>query len=295
MLPLPPYPSYIYAIKDRKEQKKAKLQQFRELVECHLSAKYPASYLALPSKAHPHIVRVATYNIHGWRAPENEQNNTKRTEDFANIMGVIKNMNADVLILQEAEFSLPETYAILQSLGYGHTVFVGESRIDGKYGNMIASKIPFVTRPLKKIFSCGGPNSKRSYAKVEIAFNAKEKNNLVLYATHLDYQDSKMRLLQVQELSNIIAVHESGKNVIIGADFNEHIGPAIKHLGSRGFINSFDLAGVARPLFTHWSAQPIDAFYIKRSDWNLWITGTYLVYSGKSDHLPIVMDIDPTR
>ncbi|MCX5925127.1 MAG: endonuclease/exonuclease/phosphatase family protein [Candidatus Dependentiae bacterium] len=289
---LPEYSDSVLKIKDKHKQKKAKQSEFKALVEL-LHKKYSKKQLSLPEKTHKDIIRVATYNVHCWRGPEKELGD-RIGGSFAAIFEVIKNINADVLVLQEVELRSPQTLAVLATLGYRYCVFAGASDTASKYGNMIVSKVPLLTQPIKKNFSYGGHHS-RSFIKVEIDLSKYHKKNLVFYGSHFDDLDGKARLLEAQELVDSAHTYDFGKNVVIGADFNEQTGKAIKHLASQGFINSFDLAGIAQPTFTHWSGKALDGLYINRCNWNLWIDGSYVLYSGASDHLPVIMDIDPTK
>jgi hypothetical protein len=57
--------------------------------------KYSKKQLSIPEKTHKDIIRVATYNVHGWRGPEKRLNDSIGNS-FAAIFEVIKNTNADL-------------------------------------------------------------------------------------------------------------------------------------------------------------------------------------------------------
>jgi hypothetical protein len=115
-----------------------------------------------------------------------------------------------------------------------------------------------------------------------------------MYGISCDSQDAAVRSAHMQELVASVHRHDKGKQVIIGGDFNEQKGAATNYLGSQGFIDSFDLAGVAQPTFTHWSNRVLDRLYVQRNNWNMWVDGSYVLYAGAHGHLPVIMDIDPT-
>lgn len=292
MLNLPAYSDRVRSIKNKLEKKRAMQAEFKELIAL-LCMKHSEKQLAVPEKSHKDIIRVATYNVHRWRGPEKGINDTIGTS-FMDIVDVIKSTNADVLIAQEAEVRSPQTLAILSALGYRYSAFAGAFNENAQYGNMIVSKLPFTATSIKKNFSYEGHHP-RSFVKIELDLSKYGKKNLVIYGTHFDDQTGKARLLEAQELVDLVRKYDQGKNVIIGADFNEQTGVAIKYLASQGFMNSFDLAGIDQPKFTQWSKKVTDGFYMQKKDLNVWIDGSYLSYTAASNHVPVIVDIDPTK
>jgi endonuclease/exonuclease/phosphatase family metal-dependent hydrolase len=178
-------------------------------------------------------------------------------------------------------------------LGYSHYTRL-DGQVIGGAGCIIVSKIPLAVSVSKKHAQKTASGPARFYVKVEIDLSTYNKKNLVLYGVYLDGQDATIRLAQAQELVASVKRYDQGKNVIIGGDFNEGHGAATNYLGSQGFIDSFDLAGVAKPTFTHWSRQVLDRLYVNRQSWNIWLDGAFVFYPGARHHTPVIMDIDPT-
>lgn len=292
MVPLPAYSAHVHPLKNKKSQKKAKQIEFKKLIN-RICLQHTKKEIAIPQKTHKSIIRVATYNVHCWRGPEKGLSD-RIGGSFSAIFDTIKQTQADILVLQEVELRSSQTYKVFASLGYKYSAFVGGPNAHSTFGNMILSKLPFAQSPIKKNFSYGGSH-KRAFVKVEIDLSTYGKKNLVIYGTHFDDQDRRLRILEAQELISNAQHYDHGKNVIIAADFNEQGGAAIKLLASQGFINNFDLAGIGQPKFTHWSNTVIDGLYAQRKNWNLWIDGAYILYSGASDHVPVIMDIDPKK
>ena len=238
-------------------------------------------------------LRIVTYNVHDFKDPAGKQN-------FWGMYDVLKAIDADVIILQEAVsddlFKKDKSgHNVLRDrftkLGYSNGSFVGGARKSAHFGNCIISKYKFACKPYKRNFNYKGNIHKRSFVKVEIDLSKWKKAKLALYGTHFQVSDPSLRLEEARELVYLADKYDQHKNVIIAADFNEtRKGQALQVLEKSGFVDSFSLAKLQEPYFTHWSGNSLDYLYFKNQD--LWVSGSYLYYDNSSDHMPVIMDIE---
>lgn len=263
--------------------------------------------------------RIATYNIHYWTDPF-------RRASFDRILEVIREINADVLILQEfipqpgfkaSRREANDFWKKIEGLGYRYHFFKEAVFLGVPFGNAILLKYPAEIE-MEGIFEekFGQPRS-YLYAKVILP----NKKPLNVYGTHLDVYDKTglARERQTNELIKII--DQERENIILGADFNavrrqdyqymvdeksvwglltadfkERTGLSVIPTGvhdrliKSGFVDSFSQAHQSVPRFTVWSGVTIDFLYLK--NWELPILGCYVYYSAASDHLPVIMDVD---
>lgn len=268
------------------------------------------------------IFRVMTYNIHYWTDPF-------RQPSFDRILEVIREINADVLILQEvipqpgfgaSEREAKGFWKKFEELGYRYHFFKEAVFLGVPFGNAILVKYP-VKCESEGIFEekFGQP---RSYLFTKIVLP--NKKTVSVCGTHLDVYDETgaARKRQIVELTKIIA--EEQENIVLGADFNEvrkqdyqyqvdgktvwdlltadfknrtglEFVPTEVHdyLAKNNFIDSFSKMHQPLPRFTVWSGTMVDFLYLK--NWNLPIVGCYVYYSSASDHLPVIMDIDISK
>lgn len=250
------------------------------------------AHQAIPKKTKD-VLRIATYNVHGWRSPLKKFSDPIGA-DFQAIYNTIQKVNADVLILQEVVFRSQQTADVLSQLGYVYQSFCYGNPEGGDFGNMIVSKVPFARDPIRHNFGSTSKPHNRCYIKVEFDLRKYGVRNLIIYGTHLDVGSRKKRLAEVQELASLVHEHDAGKNVLIGADWNAVKGESsLKYLAKHGFVDSFDFVYLPQPQFTHWSGQTIDRLYLW--NWHLPIAGCYVYYSAASDHLPVIMDISVNK
>jgi len=242
----------------------------------------------IPVKKHRDILRVATYNAHG-----DQSENSKKESIEA-----IKHINADILVLQEIMLTKTEIRAFLSFLGYtSFTVVVcakngmADATANGCY--VICSKTSLAkTNVSKKQYK--EYKHVPAIAKIEIDLSLYGKKNLIMYGALFDAFNQKKRLLEVQDLVNLLQKESGqGKNILLSAGFNEERGRVINYLGAHGFINSFDMTGttVLRPLLS--LAQTIgDGIYVERERWNLFCDGSYLFSTQQNKHLSVIIDFD---
>lgn len=69
---------------------------------------------------------------------------------------------------------------------------------------------------------------------------------------------------------------------------------ALDYVASQGYRDSFTRGGFTAPQFSVWTGTLIDFLFLSPK-WNLGINGGYAFYSWASDHIPVIMDIDPSK
>lgn len=69
---------------------------------------------------------------------------------------------------------------------------------------------------------------------------------------------------------------------------------ALDYVASQGYKDSFTRGGFTLPQFSVWSGTLIDFLFLSPK-WNLGLKGGYAFYSWVSDHIPLIMDIDPSK
>ncbi len=284
------YQQQLSPIYDKKALKQLYVTQVADL-----QRKYKNLNTMIPAHVpHRAKLRVATYNVHGFKDIAGQSN-------FWAIYNVLADINADVIILQEANqddiFLKGKLRQRFQKLGYQAATFVGGTRPNSNFGNCIISKYRFACKPYKRNFSrYQNQLHKRAFVKVELDLSAWRQPNFVIYGTHLEVTNAQQRVAEVQELSKLANKFDQRKHVLIAADFNETLhDTALRELGRHNFIDTFAAARLPVPHFTHWSGKPLDYLCLKKN-WQqaqrLTITGNYVYYNAASDHLPVITDFN---
>ncbi len=331
----------------------------------------------IPQKA-ANIVRVATYNVHFWRSPYSGWH----TQDLAGytnyevdkIIAVIKEVNADVLLLQEVGGGQQNKWGSIKKMLEGEynykyvacaSTAVQGVHNEGNLYNCIYSKYPFVGKTIEKQYATNpdlnlamykpGKANAEQRCFVGARIQLPNKKEISVYSTHLEVRpimakssDGKGRGLspdaarkeQMQELLEYIKTNDTNPNVVIGADFNtfrredleaynisgrtlwdimqkdwsrilkETAGDvpqglghlvdktpttmALDYVASEGYKDSFTRGGFMAPQFSVWTGTLIDFLFLSPK-WNLGIKGGYVFYNWASDHMPVFMDIDPSK
>lgn len=179
------------------------------------------------------LFRIATYNINSFSGATGK---LKGDVQFPAIVEVIKNIDADVLILQEAEGVAealkhfdPNKYrfGVIKGLGYEYSESIKTGTWPGFFGNFIFSKYPFVANSALKKFDMQyirpgqtEPGENRAYINVIIQFQ--NNKTISIYGTHLDVEDES-GVVRKKQIDELVAVAHKDKydNVLIAADFNE--------------------------------------------------------------------------
>lgn len=268
-------------------------------------------------------LRIATYNVHDWLDATFKPN-------YDGIMQVINNMQADVLVLQEARlFDAKKVFADLLALGYVHTTFCPiKDGSKGQTGNLIASKYPFTKKPHKHFYTVDAqrkaqPGKKKpetmNFIHVELALGGDK--TISVYGTYCMYgiRPEERRIQELKELIEAVN-NDPNPNKIILADFNAvrardyaySVGgksvwemlqendkkrtgmatptDATQLLERIGWKDSFAKANIQGPKYTVWPGKVVDYMWMTK-EWQLPVVGSYAYYDAASDHLPIITDI----
>ncbi|MCX5922328.1 MAG: endonuclease/exonuclease/phosphatase family protein [Candidatus Dependentiae bacterium] len=267
-------------------------------------------------------VRIATYNVHSWYDAYNKRN-------FGNIMQVIEDINADILVLQEVSvFDWSRIEKSFKRLGYICTWsgFAKAADHGGHpFGNMIVSKYPLTKKPVIKTFDADKKCQGEQRCYVNVTAKLPQNKQVTLYGTHFDVYDEteNRRELEVKELVDTI-VQQPGA-CMIAADCNavrsrdyqwtiphntfgnakvwdllnasnqqrtgmETQTKALATLENNEFQDCFTKNKQQCPKFTVWSGTAVDFMYLDKK-WDLPIAGCHTYYSSASDHLPVIMDV----
>lgn len=269
------------------------------------------------------ILRIVTYNI--------DYKRSSPTHLSSEITNVIKELDADILILQEVPVKkttkqrkqlAQEVKALFAAFDYTH---VGVMRAHEDFANVVLSKPGLTAQARGAVFGKQGQTAsktptQRSYVRVDYT----EKNNkplLTVFGTHLELRDEEIR---DQQLLEIMTDAQSGEteNVLIAGDFNAVrkkdydytvVGNAtawellVKRYQSfkppklvptkaldflaSSYLDCFEKAQAPGPKFTAENGLVLDHIFVHKN-WTLPLKGCYVYYSDASDHLPVIMDIE---
>lgn len=177
-------------------------------------------------------LRVASYNIHAGRGADERI-------DLPRIAGVLRRLNADVILLQEVDMGTRRSGGVMQAAELGKLLgmnFYFAKAMDyggGEFGNAILSRRPFArvsTLPLD------GGAERRSAGIVEIILPARENEKttaparpdesgarVMIAGTHLDARKRETHPGHVKKISDEVARLAAARPcaaVIWGGDFN---------------------------------------------------------------------------
>lgn len=232
-------------------------------------------------------LKIATYNIAAGLS-----NGYLRKKDYKKAADVIKNINADIITLNEVGKPLPEfikehTKFIAEYCGYKYYSFAKAVSF-GKYpyGNAILSKYPIDNSyiiPLKKFVRLiPGIYEPRCILSADI----KALQTVRVICTHLGLfpDEQRLGLLKAAELIN-----SSELPTVFMGDLN--ISRNNKEISSiRNIMNDVcDMHGVTLKTFP--SRKPrkrLDYIFVSE---NIRVSDVYVVNDIASDHLPLVAEI----
>lgn len=69
---------------------------------------------------------------------------------------------------------------------------------------------------------------------------------------------------------------------------------ALDYIAAEGYIDSFTRGKFVAPQFSTWTGTLIDFLFLSPK-WNLGLKGGYVFYNWASDHIPVILDIDPSK
>lgn len=265
----------------------------------------------------PNTLRIATYNVHTWKTRFYQNS-------FAQIYKIIQDIDADILLFQEAEWETASIRQAFKDLGYLYHEYCHEQTPSdvGPMGNLVLSKTPFIASTQgcfsgpQRIHPITQKAEPPSYIK--ITAQLPDQRTAAIYCTHFDvYGDADSdanRLQQAQELIEL-SNNDATDLVIVGADCNairtkdyqatiwEKLKKdrfknglktetrALEALEAGGFIDSFTSSNQKAPGFTVWSGLTVDFIWLKNKSGKKLVTQSYVYYDAASDHIPVIVDI----
>lgn len=201
------------------------------------------------SYSQKHTVRVLSYNIHHAEPPS-----TPRSIDLEAIAKVIKDLNPDLVALQEVDVYTGRSGAFNQAeelgkmTGLSAHFFKAIDYDGGQYGVAILSRYPVTEShryPLPGIEGQGG--EPRILATATVELSSKEK--LLFACTHLDAQkESGNRLVQMKAIAGLLG--ESSIPVILAGDFNAVPGSEVINLLDEHFHRTCESCEFTIPVDT---------------------------------------------
>ena len=176
------------------------------------------------------MIRILTYNIHGWRTQDGQDNLTA-------VGDVVAATGADIVGLNEVFYprsvpgsTQPALAALAQRLGM-HYVFgpclrwPAQDRIpEEAYGNALLSRWPIIASAAHHLTPKDEDQQallagKEQRGLLEARVLLPDKQALTLYVTHLDHTDEAARLLQLRVARQWFVRDRNRPHLVLG-DFN---------------------------------------------------------------------------
>lgn len=224
----------------------------------------------------PKTLTIATYNIHACIGADGRF-------DPARIAAVIRELDADIIALQEVEHHSVDDLDLLEYLAYqtGHEAIAGPTlfRETRHYGNALLTRLPI--RSFKHIdLSVKGYEPRGA---IEATFDA-SGYELQIIATHLGLKPAERRW-QVKQLLDLKSQQEADISCLLG-DVNEWLlwGRPLRWL-HRHFNEQPHLATFP----TRWPIFALDRIWVspQRCQSELFVHKSNLARQA-SDHLPLI-------
>ncbi|HVY37579.1 MAG TPA: endonuclease/exonuclease/phosphatase family protein [Polyangia bacterium] len=229
----------------------------------------------------PSRLRVASYNIH-------QCVGTDRRRDPARVAAVLREIDADVIGLQEVDArpgaatdSMQMQY-LASALGLHAVAGPTIVRHDGHYGNALLSRRPVLD--VRRVELTVYRREPRAAIDADVDVDGTAVRVIV---THLGLLPGERRI-QVQRLLDVLAGHDGGTTVLCG-DINEWfaVGRPLRWLNAR-----LGRAAAVRTFPTPWPVFALDRLWVSpraaAATVRAHVTPTSRV---ASDHLPLVADI----
>jgi endonuclease/exonuclease/phosphatase family metal-dependent hydrolase len=268
-------------------------------------------------------VKVLTYNVHGWRAPDGELNVDLVAE-------VILRAGADVVGLNEVFHPLPvgelpalERLAqrLRMRFAFGATQPSDPSSSHSPYGNALLSRWPIVAHAAHHLAPAVA-YGKRGLLEARVLLPSGQP--LTLYVTHLDHRSEDVRVAQ-WSAANSWLMRDRGRFHLVLGDFNALAEtdyraegaherllayqqargwpvPAFElvgHVLKSGYADAFEAAGGDPAGGATWPAQAperrIDYIFLPRASVSALRGCAALIdplVTAASDHLPVLAEID---
>lgn len=226
-------------------------------------------------------VRVASYNVHGFVGTDGRR-------DVARIASILRDLEADVIALQEVVFSegsaeQAQPVEILAELSGFHAVSAPIERHDGLlFGNAVLTKLPLAST--RRICLAYPQREPRTALEVTLQTGGRP---LRMVATHLGLAPGERRF-QVRKILEHVAGDEHSVTVLLG-DFNEWflVGRPLRWLHAR-----FGRGPAVRTFPSRWPLFALDRIWVHPRS----ALERFWAHGGRdarvaSDHLPVVATI----
>jgi len=163
----------------------------------------------------PLVLRVGSYNIHA----------TTVVPALKNIAGEIRELNLDIVGLQECDVNMPRTQfhnipkELAKYSGLVHHAFGDSIKFDGGlYGNAIISAYPILST--KRTYLPSGSGERRSLMHCVISVEGIKIN---VFNTHLSINSEGGTALRPEQFKVIQEIISQHRPFILFGDFNENI------------------------------------------------------------------------
>ena len=262
-------------------------------------------------------IRISTFNIHHWSGIWG--NTFNDMDNHEAIIDDLVSLDSDIIGLQEFVWDDEIVEKLLRKLGLKNEniCFCEASHWPGKpFGNCLISRFPIQSFRCVKFPSF---EEERAVLDAEISIGGILTQIMV---THLDVHDStgNTRAKQINLLTELLLQREKTCNgrVFILSDMNaifkEEIPPSILEiikiidskrnirtptyeiplLKDHGLVDSFAYLQLPAPQFSCWSGRRTDFIFFKpHTDFAIY--SSWIGVTNTSDHLPISIDIYPTK
>jgi len=226
-------------------------------------------------------MRVATYNIHRGVG-------TDGVEDLDRIVAVLRELNVDLIALQEVGYRSRASLDVARHLAHslGARLLPGITLTDerGHYGNAVLTRLPIQTVQRFDISVEG-----REARGVLVVSLTRHARTLRVMATHLGLSAAERRR-QIDTILAALREQPLEVDLLLG-DFNEWV-PRSRLLRRIGGV--FGKHPVARPTFpSRWPIFALDRIWCRPGDaiTSLSVHRSPLARLA-SDHLPLVAELD---
>jgi endonuclease/exonuclease/phosphatase family metal-dependent hydrolase len=238
-------------------------------------------------------VRVLVYNTHAGT-------DAKRVSNVDRVAGIIRDADADVVLLQEVDSATRRSGGVdqvarLRALTGYYGVFGRAIDYDGgKYGIAVLSRWPISADTLIHLPVAEHDSTYEARGAL-VTMIARPGGTHRVIDTHLEAYKNAYRLEQARTLASIAASQRDSGATIVGGDFNSEPGSGVIAIfAESGWKDAFATCGVGSGL-----SFPADV-PAKRIDYLLF-SGTTRCVSARvlateaSDHRPVLFEIVPGR
>ena len=168
--------------------------------------------------ATPPRLRVLSYNIHHGEGVDEKL-------DLERIAGVIRQVEPDVVALQEVDRKVARTMAVdqpaeLARLTKMHVAFGGNIELQGgDYGNAVLSRLP-IRRQANHKLPCFENGEQRGVLEVDIDWPGGQEP-LWFFGTHLDHRrKGEERLASAKAINELVGKHPA-RPALLAGDLND--------------------------------------------------------------------------